>query len=219
MKKSLIITLGLLLVLTLGSCSRRITDFTVISTKNVPIGEGVSTDFQKGTKRVKGVDVAHSVLYIPFGYPNMKEAIDKAIEQIPGAIGLVDGVVKYSWWTCFVYGQSKYIIEGTPLFPTGYNYEDDVNGYPSGYKNINNRYNNSNYNQQSQNRNYGAPTPQAPAPTPKNTYLFYHEVTDGETLASIARQYNVTIGDIIKWNKLSGSSIQKGQRLTIRITE
>lgn len=186
----------------LDSCTHRLTDFTVISTKNIPIGEGVHTDFQKGTKRVKGTDVAHTVLCLPLGFPNMKEAIDKAIEEIPGAIGLVDGVVKSSGWTCLLYGQNKYIVEGTPLFPTDYNYEEANLGRPDNY----NKDKDSTATQQS-----------VSTSSSETAYIFYHEAKDGETLASIAKQYNVSLGDLIKWNKLNENTIKKGQKLTIYI--
>lgn len=55
-------------------------------------------------------------MWIPLGFPNMKEAIDKAIEKYPGAIGLVDGVVKSKGWTAILYGQNSYVVEGTPLY-------------------------------------------------------------------------------------------------------
>jgi len=204
MRIPIIIALGLLLMTGLDSCTHRLTDFTVISTKNIPIGEGVHTDFQKGTKRVKGTDVAHTVLFLPLGFPNMKEAIDNAIEEIPGAIGLVDGVVKSSGWTCLFYGQNKYIVEGTPLFPTDYNYEEANLGRPDSY-----------------NKGKGTANTQQPtnAPSSDATYIFYHEAKEGETLASIAKQYNVSVGDLIKWNKLSESTIKKGQKLTIHIKD
>lgn len=174
------------------------------------------TDFQKGTKRVKGEDVSHVVLCLPLGYPNMKEAIDKAIESIPGSIGLVDGVVKQSGWSCLFYGQNKYIVEGTPLFPTDYDYEEATLGRPEAFKN----------NAKHQSRTTtaapvsAAVTP-APAPAAENTetYIFYHEAKDGETLASIAKQYGVSVGDIIKWNKLSESTIRRGQKLKLLIKD
>ncbi len=204
-----------MLITSLGSCTRRLTDFTVISTKNIPIGEGVHTDFQKGTKRVKGEDVSHVVLCLPLGYPNMKEAIDKAIESIPGSIGLVDGVVKQSGWSCLFYGQNKYIVEGTPLFPTDYNYEEASLGRPSTYNNKN--------NVKSQTRTTTAAPAVAPVPAPAaettETYIFYHEAKDGDTLASIAKQYGVSVGDIIKWNKLSESTIKRGQKIKLLIKD
>lgn len=186
------------------SCTHRLTDFTVISTKNVPIGEGVHTDFQKGSKRVKGKDTAHQILIIPLGYPNMKEAIDRAIEQIPGAVGLVDGVVKSSMWTCFLYGQSSYIVEGTPLFPSEYNYEEASYGRPGGV--------------QKQGQNTVSPA-SLPNHSEGETMMFFHTVKDGETLVTVAQMYGVKVGDIIKWNKLSENSINKGDKLTIRIKD
>ena len=46
----------------------------------------------------------------------MKEAIDRAIESVPGAVALVDGVVTYSYFYIpYIYGQETYVVEGTPL--------------------------------------------------------------------------------------------------------
>ena len=45
-------------------------------------------------KRVKDRDVAHIVFFFPTGIPDMKEAMDKAIEQAPGTVGLSDVTVK-----------------------------------------------------------------------------------------------------------------------------
>lgn len=99
----------------MSSCTHRLTDFTVISTKNVPLGKEVAS-LQKANQRVKGVDRSHIILFIPIGTPNMKEAIDKAIEKYPGAIGLADGVVKSKGWTALLYGQNSYVVEGTPIY-------------------------------------------------------------------------------------------------------
>lgn len=115
MKKISFFAVTILLLMGVSSCSHRLTDFTVISTRNVPLGQQAAS-LQKANNRVKGVDKSHVVLCIPFGTPNMKEAIDKAIDKYPGAIGLVDGVVKSNFWTCLVYGQSAFVVEGTPLY-------------------------------------------------------------------------------------------------------
>jgi hypothetical protein len=46
----------------------------------------------------------------------MKEAIDQAIESKPGAVALVDGVVYQKiWYIPYIYGQSGFTVEGTPL--------------------------------------------------------------------------------------------------------
>lgn len=64
---------------------------------------------------MEGKDVAHMILFFPTGLPNMKEAIDRALEKIPGAIALVDGVVYSKSFWAVIYGQNSYVIEGTPL--------------------------------------------------------------------------------------------------------
>lgn len=71
---------------------------------------------KKADTRVSGVDRSHWILFFPLGQPNMKEAIDRAIEKYPGAIGLCDGVVKSRTWWALLYGQNAYIVEGTPLY-------------------------------------------------------------------------------------------------------
>lgn len=189
--------------LMLESCTYRVTDFTVISTKNVPLTES-GNGFKKSEKRVKGTDVAHSVLVFS-GRPNMKEAIDKAIEKYPGAVGLVDGVVKYNTWTCFFYGQSKYIIEGSPLYPAdsrvakAQSYIDNIDSYPV---------------QTQENKSV-----QIREKEQDETFIFYHEVKAGETLSSIAKQYGVTIANLVKWNKLNTNELSKGSKLKIYLSE
>ena len=45
---------------------------------------------------------------------------------------------------------------------------------------------------------------------------FRHTVRRGETLASIAAKYGVTVADIKKWNRLTTSSVRRGTRLKLR---
>lgn len=102
----------LLFVVILSGCVTRLGDFTLISTKNVDLSKGAS--FQRGPSRVKGEDVATIIIFIPTGVPNMKTAIDRAIESVPGGIALLDAVLSMkAWW--FIFGQSGYVVEGTPL--------------------------------------------------------------------------------------------------------
>lgn len=81
------------------ACTYRIVDFTVISSKNCDV---------KGKKmqRVKGSDGTCNLMP-----PNMKEAIDRAIESQPGADVLVDGVVYYKTYPFY----HKYEVEGTAV--------------------------------------------------------------------------------------------------------
>jgi len=89
-------------------CTIRVVDFTAISTKNVKI-----PTLEKGP-RVVGEDCVVVVLF-PLGMPNMKEAIDRAIEKAgPEYDALVDGVV-YILNHSFLIGQQCYRVEGTPI--------------------------------------------------------------------------------------------------------
>ena len=45
-----------------------------------------------------------------------------------------------------------------------------------------------------------------------------HSVTQGEGLYGIARIYNITVDDIIKWNQLQSTSLRVGQKLIVGIS-
>lgn len=97
----------------LASCTTRLIDFTVLSSKNVDLSKAGT--FERGKSRVEGKDVTYLILFIPTGIPNMKEAIDRALEKVPGAVALVDGVVSSKFIYFLVGGMNAYIVEGTPL--------------------------------------------------------------------------------------------------------
>ena len=223
MKKTLSLSALTFVVLLFGSCTHRLTDFTVISTKNVPLGIE-STQIKKADTRVKGVDKSHVVLFLPIGSPNMKEAIDKAIHQYPGCVGLADGVVKSSFWDAILYGQSSYIVEGTPLYiDDSDNYND--NGYGNGNGNGNGNYRNDMnqrgaYYQSNDNANAPAHIFNTQSQNDENaSILFFHQVKRGETLPSIAKEYGVKVNDLIKWNKLGSSVVSEREKLKIYIEE
>ena len=100
MKKVLFVTA--IVALTLTSCTKRIIDFTVISTKNVQM----SIDKSKG-KQVKIKDMKAFGINATF-----KGVIDKALNPAgPGYDLLVDGVVSYSSY----YFVAGYKIEGLAI--------------------------------------------------------------------------------------------------------
>ena len=90
------------LTLIFSSCSQRLVDFTVISSKN----QGLKFDKSKGI-RVTG----KSFGFLGFG-ANIKDAMDKALQSAgPQFDLLIDGVVKVESYP-FVAG---YIVEGTAI--------------------------------------------------------------------------------------------------------
>jgi hypothetical protein len=103
-----------LLAIALTGCTNRYLDFTLISTKNVDLTK--ACNFTKGKTRVSGEDMAHIIIFIPTKEIHPKDAIDKAIESIPGCVALLDGVIRTKWyWIPYIYGQNAVIVEGTPL--------------------------------------------------------------------------------------------------------
>ncbi len=103
-----------LLLLGVSGCSTHLIDFTMISTKNMDLTKAVN--FQRGKERVEEVDEASIIIFIPAGTPSLKEAIDRAIESIPGAVALVDGVITAkSWYIPYIFGKNSFVVEGTPL--------------------------------------------------------------------------------------------------------
>jgi hypothetical protein len=94
------------------SCSTRMIDFTVISSKNVNLKV---KDTGKG-ERVVGTDYVWWFLSIPLGSPNLKEAVDRAIESAgPGYDALLDGVIYSKFYYFLLTAKSGYKVEGTPI--------------------------------------------------------------------------------------------------------
>ena len=108
------ILVSLFFIFSLSSCVTRMTDFTIISTKNIDLSQMAT--FKRGDARVKGEDSRFIVIIIPTGIPSMKQAIDNAIQSVPGCVGLLDGVVYYKWFYIpYIFGKESYFVEGTPL--------------------------------------------------------------------------------------------------------
>ncbi len=102
-----------LTALMMSSCVTRLTDFTFMSTKNVTL-KNIS-NYKKGP-RVIAEDKKRIITVIPTGVPNVKEAIDKAIESVPNGAALTDGVISKKWfYVPYIYGEFSYIVEGNVL--------------------------------------------------------------------------------------------------------
>lgn len=85
MKRILIIGLAILMI---TGCSTRVADLTVVSTKNFNMNSGNLTV----GARVEGQSNI-PVFIFPLGTPNLKEAVDRAIEKDKCAVGLSNAVI------------------------------------------------------------------------------------------------------------------------------
>ena len=101
----------------LTSCTTRIIEFTLLSTKDVPLSK--SANFKKG-KGVFAEDVLQMILSFPTApdfptLPDPKEVVDMAIESVPGCVALADGSVTYKYLLFGVYNKFSFVIEGTAI--------------------------------------------------------------------------------------------------------
>ena len=113
MKRTTMTLAVAVLMLVAVGCEQRMADFTVISTRNVDLSR--MGEYKKGAQRVRGKDyIPIIVVFRSLRDPNLKEAIDDALNEVPGAVALIDGVIyRKKWW--FIFGEDSLIIEGTPL--------------------------------------------------------------------------------------------------------
>lgn len=107
---------ALLLTLLVSGCSRRMIDFTVISSKNMQL----QIPPEAMGERVEGEDKVTWLFmvfgYIPLGTPNLKEAVDRAIESAgPGYDALIDGAIYRIADFYLLAIQSGYKVVGTPI--------------------------------------------------------------------------------------------------------
>jgi len=92
----------MVLVLTFSSCSQRLIDFTVISSKNVSIG----IDKSKGVRVV-----GKSMQFLMMGV-NIKDAMDNALHKAGNGYDLlIDGVVRIEQYPFY----GGYVVEGTAV--------------------------------------------------------------------------------------------------------
>lgn len=101
------------MIAAISGCTTRVADMTIASSKNINLNSG---QFSEG-RRVSGSDSVAVVLF-PLGYPNVKEAIDKAVEKDQCAVGLSD-VVIYSEFFAFIFGYQQFNVEGNLIIDHG----------------------------------------------------------------------------------------------------
>jgi copper chaperone CopZ len=112
------IWLGMLVMvfgMTVTGCATRLGAFTVISTKNIDWSR--ASEFTRSNQRVEGEDMYHIIILIPTKFNiTIEDAVDKALQKVPGAIALVDAVLRSkSFYIPYIYGRAGYYVEGNIL--------------------------------------------------------------------------------------------------------
>jgi len=116
MKKTTVGALAVIAVLAavLTGCTQRLGAFTVISTRNIEWSR--ANEYKRDNSRVAGEDLAHIIVFIPTKFNiTVQEAVDKALDKVPGAVAIVDAVLRQKHVYAVVYQQLSYIVEGSVL--------------------------------------------------------------------------------------------------------
>lgn len=99
-----------LMIMAISACTAHLTDMSVISNKNVNLNK-VDVDKMPHVKHVTGRDSNFVFLFIPFGYPQIKTALNDALQKGDGDLMVDASLYAKSWW--FLIGQDTIEIQGT----------------------------------------------------------------------------------------------------------
>ena len=99
----------------LSSCTKHLADFTIVSTRDVAVGQ-LGVNYVKSDTRVKARDTNSIILGMVMGMPDIDDAVDKAINKYPNAVALGDVVIKSRYWNIILYGQNSILVEGAPIY-------------------------------------------------------------------------------------------------------
>ena len=107
--KSLSIVAILLLGILCVGCVQHLGNFTALSTANYE-GGNVDKEHLKN-KTAPGKTMESMTLGIPLGIPKVDQAVAEALSKNDGDI-LPNARLYYTWWTCILFGQMGYKVEG-----------------------------------------------------------------------------------------------------------
>ena len=110
--KIALMTFILLITFLLSGCSVNMGNYSVISTKQIEWERG--DEFYLHNQRIQGRDVSHIIVLFPTKtIITIQEAVENALNRIPGAIAMTNVTTKSSWFYIpYIYGQQNIYVEG-----------------------------------------------------------------------------------------------------------
>ena len=98
----------------LAGCTTNLAKFSLVTTRNVDLSR--LAELQRENRRVQGEDTRTVILFVSNKMqPSMKEALERAMESVPGCVALADATLHQEYATFILGGYSTYVVEGTPL--------------------------------------------------------------------------------------------------------
>lgn len=107
-----------LMIIVLSACTTHLTDVSLMSNKNVNLNN-VNIDKLPQVKNVVGKSSVFIFLFIPFGQPQIKLALNDALKKGDGDLMVDASISSKSWW--FLVGENSIVIEGTVVKTKGEN--------------------------------------------------------------------------------------------------
>ena len=86
-------------------------DFTFLSTKNIDLSN-LNMGARNNAPNVEGVDSKLIVFVFGGGPPNLKEAVDRAIESGNGTALSDVSIYHTSWYIPYIVGENKFRVSG-----------------------------------------------------------------------------------------------------------
>ena len=107
--KKIILTLAIIASLSCSACSTRIAGMTVLSNRPIKT-KNVEVSKLPQTKNVVGESKRFVFLFIPFGRPTIREALDDALMKADGDLMINPSLYSTFWW--FIFGEVGYELHG-----------------------------------------------------------------------------------------------------------
>lgn len=108
--RKIFLTLAIVSSLLCTACTTRIAGVTMISDRNIRTKDVKVSELPK-TKNIVGKSKKFMFLFIPFGTPTIKEALDDALTKGDGDLMIDASLYTSNWW--FLIGQTGYELRGT----------------------------------------------------------------------------------------------------------
>lgn len=96
-------------------CESKLGDFTLLSSKNVDLSNFSNSKAEQSSEQVVGEDCSHIIIFIPTGVPNMKMAVDRALESSNAYMLTNARLSEKFFYIPYIYGQDKFVVKGTPV--------------------------------------------------------------------------------------------------------
>ncbi len=111
MRTSLVVAASCSALLLMAGCEQRLGDFTFLSSKNIDLLK-LEMEAPADARIVEGEDSKPIVFLFSGGAPNLKEAVDRAIESGQGTALTDVSIYQKGWYIPYIVGENAFRVRG-----------------------------------------------------------------------------------------------------------